>query len=184
MTVVQVKGLSQLNQFLQQLPAKIEANVLAGALRAGAKVIHAEAVRLAPVDDGDLRASIRVRVRRHKGTVVARVVANAFNARWVEYGTAKHWIKVREDARPVRNTRRGQRAVSIRTLNRMAARGSLQIGGNFIGASVVHPGARKKPFLRPALDTKAREAVVAAANYIKRRLHTKHGLDTSTVEID
>jgi len=49
---------------------------------------------------------------------------------------------------------------------------------------VQHPGSRPKPFMRPALDGRAQDAVVAAAQYMKRRLATKNGLDTSSVEIE
>ena len=38
--------------------------------------------------------------------------------------------------------------------------------------------------MRPALDSQATRAVVAAGEYIKRRLATKHGLDTSGVMIE
>jgi hypothetical protein len=49
---------------------------------------------------------------------------------------------------------------------------------------VQHPGFQPKPFLRPALDAKAAEATVAAGNYIKYRLATKNGLDTSDVSVE
>jgi hypothetical protein len=38
--------------------------------------------------------------------------------------------------------------------------------------------------MRPALDAQASAAVVAAAEYMKDRLATKHGLDTSDVVIE
>lgn len=191
--LVHVKGLSELNKFLQELPAKIEQNVLTGALRAGAKVIAEEAklnlARNGSVQSGFLRSTIRVSVRRRRGKVRAKVVAYGDGDEnqpiWVEYGTAAHWITVKKDARPGRMTRRGYREFSIRTINKMAERGSLVIGGNFVGASVSHPGARAKAFLRPALDGKAQAAVLAAAEYIKKRLVTKHGLTQAAhVEIE
>lgn len=178
----QVKGLKELNQFLQQLPAKVEQNVLRGALRAGAMPIRAEAQRRLMMNrsvmSGRLLDSVRVSVRARRGRVTARVVAKGKmnEAFWVEYGTAPHFIEVRSEARPARNTRRGRRTYSIRTINRMVKRGSLVIGQNFVGQSVMHPGARAKPFMRPALDTRARDAVMEAAKYIRRRLAMKHGL--------
>ena len=187
--LVEVKGLKELNAFLQTLPTKLEQNVLSGALRAGANVFRTEARRLlssqGSVASGQLLNSIRVSVRRRKGKVRARVVAQGEKneAIWVEYGTAAHFIEVRADAKPGRMTRRGYRTFSMRTINKMVGTGSLVIGKNFVGTSVVHPGARAKPYMRPALDTKSREATVAAAQYIKKRLATKHGIDTSGVEI-
>lgn len=187
--LVHVKGLKELNKFLQDLPVKIEQNILGGALRAGGKVIEQEAKRQlqsnGSVISAQLRDSIRVSVRKRRGKVRATIKAQGDKneAIWVEYGTAAHWITVKKEARPGRITRRGYRKVSIRTVNRMAKTGSLKIGTNFVGASVAHPGARAKPYMRPALDGKAREAVIAAAEYIKKRLVKKHGL-TQAAEVE
>lgn len=195
MSEIRVKGLSELNKFLQQLPAKIEQNVMRGALRAGANVIRDEAKRLAPVSEpnsqnkrrygfyaGTLRDSIRVSARVKDGRVTASVYAGGktksgatvFYANWVEFGTAGHAIMAKQT--------NGKNAA--RRLNRSAKRGgSLRIGGQFVGSVVMHPGSRARPFMRPALDGKAQAAVLAAADYIKKRLALKHGIDASSVEI-
>jgi len=195
MSDIRVKGLADLNKFLQQLPAKMEQNVMRGALRAGANVIRDEAKRLAPVSEpnsqnkrrygfyaGTLRDSIRVSARVKDGRVTATVHAggktksgaNVFYANWVEFGTAAHAIMAKQA--------NGKNAA--RRLNRQAKRsGSLQIGGRFVGSVVMHPGSRARPFMRPALDGKAQAAVLAAADYIKKRLALKHGIDASSVEI-
>lgn len=171
-TSVRVKGLAELQAALDQLPARMEANVMRGALRAGARVLQAEAKRLVPVSlpneenqrlygayMGLLRDSIRVRVSLRNGRVTARVEAGgsgrrgkgaAYYARWVELGTKPHPITA-------------------------AARKSLQISGAF-PAVVMHPGAQPRPYLRPALDGKAQDALRAAAEYIRGRLATKHGI--------
>lgn len=160
---VRVKGLSDLNALLQELPAKMERNVLRGALRAGARVVQAEAKANVPVDTGALRAGIKVSTggkRGAAGVVIAKVRVtgrHAFVAPWLEYGVAAHTI----------TARRG--------------------GWLFFGAfarSVEHPGFAPRPFMRPALDSKAQAAVVAAGNYIKQRLATKHGLDTADIEVE
>lgn len=179
-----VKGLKELALAMQSLPEKLEKNVMRGALRAGAKVLEAEARKNVPVDQGALKASIKIRTSGMRGEVIASVRATDFKARWIEYGTAAHWIKVDDKAAPKRMTRRGIKAVGVSTLNEMATRGSLKIGESFAGASVLHPGARAQPYLRPALDTKSAEAVVAAAEYIKKRLATKHGIDTSGIAVE
>ena len=187
--LMHVKGLKELNKFLQDLPAKIEQNILGGALRAAGKVIEQEAKRQlesnGSVIRAQLRDSIRVRVRKRRGKVRATIKAQGDKneAIWVEYGTAAHWITVKQHARPGRITRRGYRTFSIRMINKMAKRGSLKIGTNFVGASVSHPGARAKPYMRPALDGKARDSVIAAAEYIKKRLVKKHGL-TQAAEVE
>jgi hypothetical protein len=38
--------------------------------------------------------------------------------------------------------------------------------------------------MRPALDGQSSAAVVAAGEYIKKRLATKHGLDTADINIE
>lgn len=198
-TDIQVKGLAELQRYLNALPAKIEANVLRGALRAGAKEIEAAAKSYVSVSEpsstnkkryggfaGQLRKSIYVRTRSKKGVVTATIQAgrgNAYYAQFVEYGTQQHWIKASE--RPMRNTRRGKRSMSIRTMNRIASRGgSLQIGKSFVGQAVIHPGAQPKPFMRPAMDNRARAAVLAAGAYIKKRLSTAHGIDTADIQLE
>lgn len=160
---IQVKGLSDLNAFLQQLPAKMEANVLRGALRAGAKVVQEEVVRNVPVDSGELKAGIKVSTSSKRGTVTARIRAtgkHAFLAYWLEFtGAAAHVIHAKTKA------------------------GFLLFGGKFAHA-VNNPGFKARPFMRPALQAQATAAVLASANYIKTRLATKHGLDTSDVDIE
>lgn len=182
--LVHVKGLSDLQRLLDEMPAKVEKNILRGALREGAKVIRNYAKAIAPRDTGFLSKSIKAGSRAKGGTAIGYVNTRAFYAHLVEYGTRAHWIRVDDEAKPGRVTRRGYRTYSTRTLNRMLERGSLTIGGNFVGQSVAHPGAAAKPFLRPALDIQAGAAVVAAGNYIKSRLEKKHGLDLSEVVVE
>lgn len=172
---VHIHGLAELQRTLDQLPAKIEANILRGALRAGANVIADEARRLVPVKTGQLKESIRVSVRPFPGgKLVATVKAGGrfkvyasgkaikdaayrtgkagggfdyhtpFYAHFVEFGTARHWIKPK-------------------------SRKSLFIAG-LLKELVDHPGARPKPFMRPAFDGKARAAIEAMAAYIRTRL--------------
>ena len=161
MSEIRVKGLADLNKFLQQLPAKVEQSVLRGALRAGANVVMAEAKANVPVDSGQLRDGLKVSTSSRRGRVTAKVKAtgkHAFIAPWLEYGTAAHKITAKKGK-------------------------GLFFGGLFV-KGVQHPGSRPKPFMRPALDGRAQDAVVAAAQYMKRRLATKNGLDTSSVEIE
>jgi hypothetical protein len=67
----------------------------------------------------------------------------------VEHGTAAHIIR----ARPP---------------NKMLAIGV---------AAVHHPGAKKRPFLRPAMDAQGQAAIERMREYIRTRLATKHGID-------
>jgi HK97 gp10 family phage protein len=193
--LVHVKGLSDLQRFLDTLPAKMEQNVLRSALRQGANVIMAEAKQRVSVVSGKLRDSIRVSVSARRGKVTASVRAGSrsskktvrekrgggvavdyndpFYAPWVEYGTAAHFIGVKyAKALVLRPNVRASSGFAKRLM-----RAGVLVEG------VHHPGARPRPFLRPAMDTKAQEALVAVGNAIKARLAVKHGLDTSGVEV-
>lgn len=157
-----VKGLSELQKFLDTLTPKLEANIMRGALRAGMKEVLPVAKQNINSVSGELAKGLKIstRIERKNKRVVAKIKAtgpHAFVAHFVEFGTKPHTITAKE--------------------------GSLQIDQNFVGGSVEHPGAKRKPFLRPALDQKATSAVVATGEYIKKRL-TKHGLDTSHITVE
>lgn len=144
---LKIDGLADLQRMLDELPAKVEANIMRGAIRVGAKVIEDRAKELAPVKSGALRDSIKVSTRSKRGEVSATIRAGggkAFYAKWVEFGTAQHFIKPKN-------------------------RKSLFFAG--MAKEVVdHPGARQKPFMRPALDGGHTGAIDAMAEYIKKRL--------------
>lgn len=160
MADVKIKGLRELQDFLTKLPVKMEQNVLRGGMRAGANVVKTEARRLAPVKTGKLRDGIKVSTSARRGRVSAKVKLtgkHAYLGRWLEFGTAAHQIK---------------------------ARGKGLFFGGLFARSVDHPGIKPRPFLRPALDGRAAEAVLAVGQHIKRRLATKHGLNTADVELE
>lgn len=181
---VKVNGLKELGKLLGELPEKLQRNVMRGALRAGAAPILREAKALVPVDQGDLKKSLRVSSRIKQGVPTATVKSEKFYAKMVEYGTAPHIIKPDPTKALTRKTRRGEKVVSTRTLNRMVARGTLRIGDQYVGDAVTHPGSKPKPFMRPALDTQASAALVATGEYIKKRLATKHGIDTADIDVE
>lgn len=151
MSDFKVKGLAELERALDALPARMEKNVARGALRAGGAVFREEARRLAPVKSGALQKSIRVvSARMRQGMLRLNIVAGRsgkdqpWYAKLVEFGTPPHKIT--------------------------AAFGSaLAIAGKLV-ASVQHPGAAPKPFMRPAFDTKGKEAVEAFRDYTAKRL--------------
>lgn len=155
MAELHVTGLAEIQKLLDTLPAKLSANIMRGALRAGCNVIKETAKQMAPVGPpsvkgakqyggyaGALRDSIRVGAKIKGGKVTAYVKAggnskkgaDVFYAHMLEYGF-----------RPV--------------------------------------GVHKQPFMRPALDSQASAAIVAAAEYMKARLSTKQGLDTADINI-
>lgn len=153
-----VTGLADLQKALDQLPAKLEANVLRSALRQGAKVQLAKAREAVPVQSGDLRESLRISTRSRRGLVRAILKAGnkkAFYAHLVEFGTAEHWIKPKN-------------------------RKSLFLAG-VARETVHHPGAQKKPFIRPALDSTVPAVIAAVGAYLRRRLD-KEGIDLPDAE--
>jgi HK97 gp10 family phage protein len=157
---VHIKGLSDLNRFLEQLAPKVEANVMRGALRAGMNVVKPIAQANIHSVSGELARGLKVGTRRRGSRVIANLKATGRHshiAHLVEFGTRAHNI---------------------------AARGKGWLSFlNVFAKSVDHPGARARPFLRPALDGQAQAATIAAGEYIKNRLATKEGLDTAHVTI-
>lgn len=157
---ITITGLVELNEMLQELPAKIEANILRGALRAGQKRILDDAKARCPVAlpnmkniqlygayRGALRDSIRISTKLKDGTVTVSVKAGnkvAYYAHMVEYGTRPH------EELP-------------------SGAHSLFMAGLF-KAQISHPGAVAKPFMRPAFDNNAQAALEAAADYMRERI--------------
>lgn len=154
---VRVKGLPELQAFLNQLPVKIERNVMRGAMRAAAGAVLPVARANIRNRSGQLAKDMKIGTRARGGTVYAILRSPTFYAKMVEFGTRSHTITA-------------------------ANRASLSIGGMFF-QSVHHPGAKKGAYLRPALDSQAGAALVAAGEYVKARLADKHGIDTSDVMI-
>jgi len=144
--------------FLQQLPAKIEKNILRAALRAGANEYKAVAKPLIPVDDGDLVKSLRVTTRVKKGTVYASLKVGgrkAPHAHLVEFDTKPHKITPKEKK-------------------------ALSFGGK-AAREVNHPGTKAQPFMRPTADTAPKSVVAAVVAKIRERM-TKEKLNTRAPE--
>jgi HK97 gp10 family phage protein len=183
---ISLKGGPELLRLLDELPRNLERNVIRGGLRAGAKVIQQQAKANVPVKTGQLKRAIGIGTRT-KGSMLASYVKlrgpGSYLGLFIEYGVAPHLISVTDTDRPVRDTRHGPRKVSIGTINKMVKRGSLKIGEHFVGPVVMHPGHAAKPFLRPALEQKAEEAVNAMGAYIARRLQTGD-LESPVLEVD
>lgn len=178
-----IVGGRELEQLLQTLPVKMEKNIMRSALRAGGAVLRDKARQFVPQEDGDLLRSIRITSRVRKGQVQIGVKAGnaqVYYAGMVEYGTRPHYVAVSDiDRGPGRGRgRRGtegrrETLASIRTVNKRV----LQIGANFVGPSVHHPGSRAHPFMRPAVDAGFRPAVAAVQTQI-RKLLNKNGIRT------
>jgi HK97 gp10 family phage protein len=153
---VDILGGKELAKMLNELPLKIERNIMRAALRAGASVIAAEARRNVPTDSQELKRSIRTSSNSKRGMVEANAVVGnrktkkGWYATFVEFGTAPHVIKAGKN-KPV---------LSFRDRNGVWRR----------ALEVNHSGAQAKPFMRPAHDTKGEEAVKTVADKIRERL--------------
>jgi HK97 gp10 family phage protein len=158
-----ITGGKELAEFLKTLPAKLERNVMRGAMRAGAKVVADEAKRNVPTRMGALKKSIRVSSKTNKGMVSASAKAGnkkVFYASWVEFGTAPHKI----------------------VAQKMFLRFKAKDGKMVTTYSVNHTGAISKPFMRPALDSKAADSIRAVGQYVKQRM-TKQGLEAPDITV-
>ncbi len=158
------RGGSAVKRFMSQLPAQIESRLLMGAARAGGAVILAEAKERSISQDVD--EALTMKAKRGTGQVTVKVYVKPGWARsvgtWLEYGTAPHFISVDDTQR---------RGMSVKRINTVGKeKGSLVIGGKFVGATVFHKGATAHPFMRVSLDVKGVEAVAAAQAHINSRL--------------
>lgn len=183
MAEIVVKGLTELNAMLKKVPEKMRTNIMRSALREGSKVMMATAKSRVPVGPpssegakkyggyaGALRDSIRVTTKLRGGSVESSVRAggkkkgsktDVWYAHLIEFTGAKpHRIAAKNEKK----------------------KNGLLFGGMF-RTGVDHPGMSKKPFMRPALAS-SRAAVIAIANFIRKRLQTKAGLDLAHIRVE
>jgi HK97 gp10 family phage protein len=119
---------------------------------------------LAPVDTGNLRASLTQEIKTRKKVVIGRVGTNVNYAWFVHEGTKPHKIKAR-DAGALRFFWPKVGAVTV-VPKRTAAIGKRYTG--YIGKDkktfligkgyVDHPGTKGRPFLRTALREQAKKS--------------------------
>ena len=161
-----VKGRAETSAFLRNIPGQLT-RVIRGAARAGGNVIADEIKDRTPSDE--VRDNVRLKTRTRDKQVTVKIDIKPGWGRslgtWLEYGTSPHFISVDEAQRKGRSVGRINQQLSE---NDGAA--SLVIGGNFVGSTVWHPGARPFPVFRPALDTKERAALAEAQAYINNRV--------------
>jgi HK97 gp10 family phage protein len=149
-----IKGLRELELALQAVPIKFARNVARGSLNKAGMVYKRAAVRNLKANKtmrtGALAKSIKVSTRLfaysafEAGKPVGKVAVKEWYGHFIEGGTQAHEIK--------------------------AVRAEYLSVGNGTRKSVQHPGITAKPFFRPAFDQESRNAVLAAADYIKMRL--------------
>ena len=161
-----VHGLSDLGKVLQTFTLKLERNVIRGGLRQGANVVKEQVLVNVPVAEPSDRN--RERYGGYAGAL-------------------------RDSVRVSTRSYRGKVSASVKAGGMKTKGGADVYYANWVeygtrphmnGARGHHPGARPKPFMRPALDTEAQRAVIAVGNYMRNRLATKHGIDTPEIFIE
>ncbi len=164
---VSVRGRSDVSRYLAQLPDVIAKRLLQPSARAGGKVLARE-IKSRSISQ-DVSDAIVVKTRTEPTRIRVRVTVKggwpASVANWLEYGTTRHFISVDDSARAGR---------SVRRINELANEPgnshSLVINGNFVGKTVLHPGAGAHPLFRPGLDAAAGDAIKTMQNEIYARL--------------
>lgn len=167
MAAQHVKGLAQLHRMYDRLPEMMARDIVPPAIAAGMEVIKTEAQSNIRSQSGLLADGLAIDVESKGFKVTCSLRAtgpHSHVAHLVEFGTKPHFISVSDEDRGI--NRRTGKPLSMRTVNRRA----LQIGANFIGPIVHHPGARPQPFMLPALDSRGQDALATAAAEINRRL--------------
>jgi HK97 gp10 family phage protein len=93
---LKIRGAAQLNAALLELSAEVAGRLGQNAVRAGARVVAAEAKRRVPVESGALKRSIKVftESKREAGKRTAYAGTRLFYGKFSEFGTAH------EPARP------------------------------------------------------------------------------------
>lgn len=168
-----VKGREAEQRRRDQAPDKLR-RILRGAARAGAAVIADEA-KLRAASDVVRDGVVIGRAKEREGAIEVRITVEKGWAHslgiWQEYGTSAHFISVDP------NFAEGRTAARVNIRDTEAAKSgqagpgrSLFINGKPVGATVYHPGTRAVPWLRPARDVKAREAIAAAQEHITARV--------------
>jgi len=172
MAEAEIKGLAELEKFMQTLPTNIEKNVMRSSLRAGAKVMMVQAKARAPVGPanaenkklyggyaGALRDSVRLGTDAKFGKITAYVRAGGKNKKTGADVYYAHIIEWGAKAHAIKGTKGG----------------FLRIG-NFFGRAVWHPGIKARAFMRPTLDTYWHQALEVTAKKMRATLEKKHGL--------
>lgn len=175
MITMKIKNGAQVHALLQQLPVEVETKITRQGVAKVTNIVRDEARLRAPKKSGAMAKAIKTTRDTKRGRVIGKVKMkgkHSFLALFHEYGVAPHLIKVADEAKPTRRKKTGEVVpLSMGTINKMVSRGSLVIGADLVGPVVQHPGHAAQPFLRPAMDAKAKEVVDEfgrfLANYLR-----------------
>jgi hypothetical protein len=159
----------------------MQKNAYSAGLTAAAAPIRDEARVLARKASGKMARAIKTGKPRKNpdGTLSVTVSLkgpHAFLGTFIEYGVKPHYIA---------RTGKGEGRVAIRKAKEGTGTvqgGVMKIGEDFVSGIISHPGLAASPFLRPALDLKADEAVKAFAARIRAYIEGKTGFAAPMAE--
>lgn len=164
---IKVEGLAELQKMLNQFPAKLEANILRGGLRAASNIYRDRARANVPRKTGDLRKSIKVSTKNRKGVTSATISAGGgkvFYAHWIEFGTASFFDgSGKSVGAPYKIPGTTKGGVSTRNKKAVSF-------GDMAYNNVTHPGIQPKAFMRNAFDGGTDEVMQALKLYIGGRI--------------
>lgn len=173
--LIPVSGLKELDRFLSVFPKNMQKAAVRQGLTAAAKPVRDEARLRAPKQTGKMAKAIKTGSPRQNpdGTFSVSIRLDgehSFLGLFHEYGVAPHLIA---------RTGKGEGRVAVRKA--AAGEGTIQggvmkIGDDFVSGIISHPGHAARPFMRPALDAKADEAIKAFGDKIRAYMEGKTGL--------
>ena len=152
-----VAGMKELTDALRQLPTDVQKKLGKGMMQAGVDPILDEARRLVPVKRGDLKRSLRSKIKID--SKVSELDAHIYSGKGgahdhlVEFGTKPHVITAKK------------KKVLARAVTGVTSR-----VWSVFGRTVHHPGARPQPFMRPAFDRKKNEALKNMTEHLRSNL--------------
>lgn len=177
----ELKGAKEFANLLSKLPMEMEKTAVLSALRSAAGVVKKAVVQKAPVYQGHghsihttatwantgsnfvkfpgtLKRSIVVRKNAKKKLSYLVGTGKAFYGHFVEWGTQAHTITAgRHRAHRFPKWMAGKDRK--RAQSQMPGMLADSTTGQFFGKTVHHPGARKHPFLVPALESSKADMV-------------------------
>jgi HK97 gp10 family phage protein len=148
---IQVEGLEQVVRELRRRGADVQA-ALEQICHAGAEPILDDAQARAPQSIANTLEKQTTTKRQNKVVVTIGPIKAKHIARFTEFGTAPHRIVARKAA----GRKRGRKALAV--------------PGFGVFRSVQHPGAQKRPFMRPAYHANKGNAQDEMRSGIKRAL--------------
>lgn len=164
-----VFGLEDVRRKLEAIPERVRRNVIRRGMLAGMAIIRTRARELVPQPpltskSGNIRT----------GALKKRITAETRGIQRDAYGKPTQFVGVVQ----VRRKRPGERGPNPRTYAHLVEFGVKPK----MRRGVIHPGAPAQPFLRPAFDEKAQEALEAMMRRIREDLDKEiEKLRTNTI---